>query len=81
MREKLNDIAMILVNLVAIAMLTVLLVLLYKAIFSEPEKSEIELPQLPNIDRDAALEYLEKGECLGGEIEEQHFTFFICRED
>lgn len=36
---------------------------------------------LPNIDTEAALELLEKGECLGGEIEEKQFTIFICKEE
>lgn len=47
----------------------------------EKEPENVSDNGLPNIDREAALEYLEKGECLGGEIEERYFTFFICRED
>jgi len=34
---------------------------------------------LPNIDTEAALDLLEKGECLGGAIEEKQFTIFICK--
>lgn len=36
---------------------------------------------LPNIDTEAAYEYMEPGECLGGEIPEKQFTIFICKEE
>lgn len=80
MRDKLNDLAIILVNIVACTMLAVFLVLLYNAIFSKPEKNESEPLKVPKIDWEADLELLEKGECIGGEIEEAKFTVFICKE-
>lgn len=43
------------------------------------EQPAMTLPQLPKIDREAAMEFLEAGECLGGEIEEKQFTIFICK--
>ncbi len=47
---------------------------------AKPEKNEVEPPKLPKIDRESALELLERGECIGGEIEEAKFTIFICKE-
>lgn len=79
MRDKLNDIAIILVNIVAIAMLSVLLVLLYNAIFLKPEKNESDLPKLPNYDKEALLDLMEKGECVGGTIHEGKFSVFVCK--
>lgn len=38
-----------------------------------------QVTSLPKIDREAAMEFLEAGECLGGEIEEKQFTVFICK--
>lgn len=35
---------------------------------------------LPNIDKEAAYEYMEPGECMGSEIEERKFSFWICRK-
>lgn len=44
------------------------------------EEKMAEPPKLPKIDRDAALELLESGECIGGEIEEAKFTIWVCKE-
>lgn len=38
-----------------------------------------QVTSLPKIDREAAMEFLEAGECLGGEIPEKQFTIFICK--
>ena len=43
------------------------------------EKNEVEPTQLPKIDREAALEFLEKGECAGGTIHEGKFSIFVCK--
>ena len=45
------------------------------------EQPAMTLSQLPKIDRKAALELLEPGECLGGEIEEARYSIFICKGD
>lgn len=37
--------------------------------------------KLPNIDRDECLRYLLEGECVGAEIPEYHFTFWICKPE
>lgn len=47
---------------------------------AKPEKNEVEPSKLPKIDREAALELLERGECIGGVIEEIKFTIWICKE-
>ena len=46
----------------------------------KPEKNEAEPTQLPKIDMEAALEFLESGECMGCEIEEAKFTVWVCKE-
>ena len=45
------------------------------------EKTETcQATSLPKIDREAALELLDSGECIGGEIEEAKFTVWVCKE-
>lgn len=44
------------------------------------EEKTVEPPKLPKIDRESVMEFLEKGECIGGEIEEAKFTVWICKE-
>ncbi|MBR6421960.1 hypothetical protein IKS86_04550 [bacterium] len=47
----------------------------------EKEPENVSDNGLPNIDTEAAYEYLEPGECMGGDIEEKHFSLWICKED
>lgn len=47
---------------------------------AKPQKNESEPLKLPKIDREAALELLERGECIGGEIEEAKLTIWICKD-
>lgn len=53
------------------------------AIFTNERKKDegetCQVTSLPKIDRESAMEFLEAGECLGGEIEEKQFTIFICK--
>lgn len=44
------------------------------------EPRPFALVQPPNYDREAALELLEKGECVGGTIHEGKFSVFVCKE-
>lgn len=37
------------------------------------------LPKIPNIDKEEAYRYMVEGECIGGDIEERQFTFWICK--
>lgn len=44
------------------------------------EKNENVTSTLPNIDREEARRYMDSGECMGDEIEEKKFSFWICKE-
>ena len=44
------------------------------------EKNENVTSTLPNIDREEARHYMDSGECMGDEIEEKKFSFWICKE-
>lgn len=44
------------------------------------EKPKTQLVQPPNYDREQLLDLLEKGECVGGTIDEGKFSVFVCKE-
>lgn len=39
-----------------------------------------DLPKPPNYDKEALLDLVEQGECIGGTIHEGKFSIFICKE-
>lgn len=46
----------------------------------EGNKDQTQLIQPPNYNKESLLELLEKGECIGGTIEEGKFSVFVCKE-
>ena len=79
---RMNDTVKEILLAITLALIMLSLVFIARECEREMEIAEVEaFPQLPNIDREAALELLEKGECLGGDIEEKHFSLWICKED
>lgn len=43
------------------------------------EKTKTQLVQPPNYDKEAVLNLMEKGECVGGTIQEGKFSVFVCK--
>ena len=86
MLETIQEIARTFAAIAAsIALILLAAALCEKAFSDEPETritaEKCKVASLPKIDREAALDLLESGECLGGEIEEKHFSLWICKED
>lgn len=80
MRYAIGDWARLIFSIACMVITILLSLALIEKAFEKPKKSEVEPPKLPKIDRETALELLEKGECIGGEIEEAKFTVFICKD-
>lgn len=80
MRDAIEDWARLIFGIACMVITILLCLALVEKAFEKPGKSEVEPPKLPKIDREAALELLERGECIGGEIEEAKFTVWICKE-
>lgn len=71
----------ILAILLPIIVLLILAILVAGVIDScKCEKNENVTSTLPNIDREEAYRYMDSGECMGDEIEEKKFSFWICKE-
>lgn len=70
-------------NRVLVILLTMMAIYVSTILFKHKPVDEGETCQatsLPKIDREAALELLDSGECIGGEIEEAKFTVWVCKE-
>lgn len=67
-----------------VPMLAIAVVLFFMALspFLLQEKKEQpadDLPKPPNYDKESLLELMEKGECMGGTIDEGKFSVFVCK--
>lgn len=45
----------------------------------EKQQPADDLPKPPNYDKEALLDLMEKGECVGGTIDEGKFSVFVCK--
>lgn len=79
MRNAIEDWARLIFSIGCMVITILLCLALIEKAFEKPEKNEVEPPKLPKIDRESALELLEPGECMGDEIEERNFSFWICK--
>lgn len=48
--------------------------------WSKTESNKLDLVQPPNYDKEALLNLMKKGECVGGTIHEGKFSVFVCKE-
>ena len=84
MLDTIQEIARTLIAVIAVIILTLLAVALLVQACSKTETrlaaETCQAASLPKIDREAALELLDSGECIGGEIEEAKFTVWVCKE-
>lgn len=51
--------------------------------WSKTENKEFtqDLPKPPNYDKEALLDLMEQGECMGGTIDDGKFSIFVCKEE
>lgn len=85
MLETIQEIARTFVAVAASIILILLAAALCAKACSDESETRItaetcQAASLPKIDREAALELLESGECIGGEIEEAKFTVWVCKQ-